>query len=81
MVAVINIKKEHMKTHKKDLKETIKKTRIAISSKCLDCVCYQPTEVLRCEIHRCPLYSHRPVKLVGLYTLAKKLKKIEANNS
>ena len=70
-----------MKTHKKELKETIKKLKTAISAKFLNCVCYQPAEVLRCEIANCPLYSERPVTLLGLYTLAKNLKKSEAKNT
>lgn len=69
-----------MKTHKKELKEKIKRLKTAIASTCLQCVCYQPMEVLRCEIDYCPLYSERPVTLLGLYTLAKKLKKAEAKN-
>lgn len=81
MVAVNTVVKEYMKTHKKELKEQNKKIKAAISSKCLDCVCYQPTEVLRCEIANCPLYSERPVTLLGLYALAKKLKKSEAKKT
>ena len=80
MIAVNTKEWRIMKTHKKDLKENIKKLKIAISAKCLDCVCYQPMEVLRCEIAHCPLYSERPATLLGLYTMAKKLKKAEAKS-
>ena len=69
-----------MKTHKKELREYIKKLETTISAKCLDCVCYQPREVLLCEIHNCPLFSVKPVTLAGLYTLAKNIKKAEAKN-
>jgi len=70
-----------MKTQKKDLKNRIKEFETVISAKCLDCVCYQPREVLRCEIYSCPLYSERPATLLGLYTLAKNLKKSESKNT
>jgi len=70
-----------MKKDKRVLKANIHLLEEAISSKCLDCVCYQPGEVLLCEIRQCPLFPFKPVRLVGLYALAKKLKKIEAKNS
>lgn len=31
----------------------------AIRCKCLDCVCYQSSEITRCPILDCPLYNFR----------------------
>jgi hypothetical protein len=31
----------------------------AIRAKCLDCSCYQPSEVRRCEAVKCPLWPFR----------------------
>jgi len=31
----------------------------AIRDKCLDCSCYQPTEVRLCPVSACALYSYR----------------------
>jgi hypothetical protein len=31
----------------------------AIRSKCLDCMCWQQTEVRECEIQECPLWAYR----------------------
>lgn len=64
-----------MKTSKVDLKKKIKHFNKIIASKCLDCVCYQPKEVLRCEIASCPLWTSRPKELRGLYILVKDLKR------
>ena len=74
-----------MKTKKLELKNQIKKLKNAIAMKCLDCVCCQPKEILKCQISGCPLWKERPKKLEGLYTLIKELKKknigfYEANN-
>jgi len=70
-----------MKTNKKQLKQSLRDLKEKIASKCLDCACYQPREVVRCEIRDCPLFSNRPSSLVGLYALAKKVKKSEARNT
>jgi len=61
-----------MKTKKNNLKRQIKILRAAIFSKCLDCTCCQPKEILLCEIPGCPLF--RPKELAGLYSLTEKLK-------
>jgi len=34
--------------------------RAAINSKCLDCMCWQATEVKKCSIIACPLHPYRP---------------------
>ena len=31
----------------------------AIRQKCLDCACYQPSEVVQCTVYACPLHSFR----------------------
>lgn len=64
-----------MRTKKTVLKRDISVLRKAIFSKCLDCVCCQPTLVIGCEISTCPLWQLRPKKLKGLYSLAKELRK------
>ena len=33
-----------------------------IKAFCLECVCWQVTEVRRCTGHACPLYPYRPYK-------------------
>jgi hypothetical protein len=37
-----------------------KSLRAAINSKCLDCCCWQRTEVQKCPAFECPLYNLRP---------------------
>ena len=37
-----------------------KSLRSAINAQCLDCCCFQRTEVAACEILHCPLWSYRP---------------------
>lgn len=64
-----------MKTNKAGLKKEVKKLREAIAMKCLDCVCCQPNEILRCEINDCPVWELRPKEKRGLYILVKELKK------
>lgn len=64
-----------MKTDKISLKKEVRRLKEVIAMKCLDCVCCQPKEVIRCEIPDCPLWKERPKKLEGLYILVKKLKK------
>lgn len=64
-----------MKTNKLNLKKEIKDLKKAIFKKCLDCVCCQPKEILRCEITGCSLWEKRPRELRGLYILAKQLRK------
>jgi hypothetical protein len=34
--------------------------RAALKLKCLDCTCYQPTEIKECPLTCCSLYPHRP---------------------
>ena len=34
--------------------------RAAIDLRCLDCCCWQPAEVKRCEINACSLWAIRP---------------------
>lgn len=36
--------------------------RAAVSSKCLDCMCWQKNEVRDCDIVSCPLHPYRPYK-------------------
>ena len=35
-------------------------SRRAIYAKCLDCCCYQQTEVRMCTAQCCPLFAYRP---------------------
>ena len=65
-----------MKTKKVQLKNQIKELRKIIAMKCLDCLCCQPKEIMKCEITGCPLWKNRPKKIRGLYILIKELKKI-----
>ena len=39
--------------------------KAAIKLKCLDCSCYQPTEIKYCTITGCSLFPHRPFKNSG----------------
>jgi len=64
-----------MRTKKNNLKKIIKILRAAIFSKCLDCICCQPNEILLCQITSCPLFHFRPKEMKGLYSLIEKLKK------
>ena len=63
-----------MKTRKHELKNEIKTLKNAIAAKCLDCVCCQPKEIIRCQITGCPLWDKRPKELTGVYLLMKVLK-------
>jgi len=38
-----------------------KSMKAAIHAKCLDCCCWQNTEVRECTIVTCPLYLYRPL--------------------
>ncbi|HKZ39721.1 MAG TPA: hypothetical protein VJ044_02095 [Candidatus Hodarchaeales archaeon] len=64
-----------MRTNKLNLRREIKNLNKAIAMKCLDCVCCQAKEVLRCQITGCPLWNLRPKRLKGLYTIIRELKK------
>lgn len=64
-----------MRTNKINLKREIKILRKIIAMKCVDCVCCQPKEILRCEIKGCPLWEKRPRELRGVYSLMKELKR------
>lgn len=64
-----------MRTSKLNLKKEIKELKRVIFRKCLDCVCCQPSEILKCQIITCPLWKWRPNRLRGLYSLAKDLKR------
>lgn len=68
-----------MITRKLELRKEIKNLTNTIAMKCLDCVCCQPKEILRCEIEDCPLWDKRPKELRGLYILIKKLRQININ--
>jgi hypothetical protein len=37
-----------------------KSMRAAVNAKCLDCCCWQSTEVKKCPATDCPLYQYRP---------------------
>ncbi len=63
-----------MRIKKNNLKKIIKILQAAIFSKCLDCTCCQPKEIILCEIPGCPLFLFRPKELTGLYSLTEKLK-------
>ncbi len=39
---------------------TGKSLRAAVKAKCLDCMCWQLTEVYQCSCVACPLYPYRP---------------------
>jgi hypothetical protein len=69
-----------MKTKKRDLKVRIKELQQSIKEKCIDCCCFQVTEVIHCEITDCPLYKDRPLSRIGLQGLAAKLRKAEAKH-
>ncbi|MCM8787537.1 MAG: hypothetical protein NC935_05730 [Candidatus Omnitrophica bacterium] len=60
---------------KTNLKKQIKQLKEKIYAKCLDCTCYQPKEVILCEIKECPLWSERPKDKKGLYSLSRNLKR------
>lgn len=64
-----------MKTNKINLKKEISILKKTIAAKCLDCVCYQPKEIQRCQIINCPLWNYRPAGARGMYSLIKELKK------
>ena len=63
-----------MKRNKLNLKKEIKELKKSIFMKCLDCACFQPKEIINCEISRGPLWEFRPKEAKGLYTLIKELK-------
>lgn len=63
----------------KDLKEAIKECKNyknAIKLKCLDCVCYEYTEIKKCDLESCPLWQFRLGK--NPYSNRGKKNKIEA---
>lgn len=66
---------------KTNFKKQINKLKELIYAKCLDCCCYQPEEVVLCEIQDCPLWSERPKDKKGLYSLSRKLKRKKIKNS
>lgn len=68
-----------MKTSKNQLKREIKMLKNSIAEKCLDCLCLQPKEIIHCQNRSCPLWNCKPYRLVGIYTLAKKLKEKNLN--
>lgn len=68
------VKLKNMRTNKKGLKKEIKELKKAIFMKCLDCTCFQPKEIINCEISSCPLWKNRPREAKGLYILSKELK-------
>ena len=39
---------------------TGKSLRAAVNARCLDCCCWQRTEVRDCPAENCPLYPYRP---------------------
>ena len=39
--------------------------RAAVNAKCLDCSCWQRTEVRDCPVVNCPLYPYRPYQAKG----------------
>jgi len=68
------------------MKKTALKKQVAylkeiINAKCLECCCYQPDEVVLCEIKDCPLWTERPTNKKGLYSLSRKLKRKKIKNS
>ncbi len=69
-----------MKTNKVNLKREIKKLRNTIFLKCLECCNYQIREAIQCQIKQCSLWSERPKKARGLYSLVKILKHQNLDN-
>ena len=39
-----------------------KSLRAAVDMKCLDCMCWQSTEIRNCNAVSCPLHPYRPYK-------------------
>jgi len=39
---------------------TTRSLKAAVNSKCLDCCCWQSSEVRHCTVVECPLYNYRP---------------------
>ena len=39
-----------------------KSMRAALNAKCADCMCWQNTEIKRCDIITCPLWQYRPLQ-------------------
>jgi hypothetical protein len=39
---------------------TTRSLKAAVNSKCLDCCCWQASEVKKCTDVECPLYNYRP---------------------
>ena len=35
----------------------------ALKAKCLDCCCWQRTEIVDCRVPDCPLYQYRPYRI------------------
>ena len=69
-----------LKTTQNQLNKLIKILKKAIAEKCIDCVCFQPHEVLKCEVDTCSLFKLKPKRLTGLYSIARRLRR-KYNNS
>lgn len=39
-----------------------KSMRAAVDAKCADCMCWQNSEIKRCDIITCPLWQYRPLQ-------------------
>ena len=47
--------------HKKyDMAMKRKSMAAAVRMKCLDCMCWQMSEVTHCTVYSCPLHAYRP---------------------
>jgi hypothetical protein len=62
------------------LKKQVAYLKEIINAKCLECSCYQPDEVVLCEITTCPLNKIRPTDKKGLYSLSRQLKRKKIKN-
>ena len=40
---------------------------LAVKAKCLDCTCWQPLEIQKCQIVTCPLWRVRPYQKAPLW--------------
>jgi len=45
-----------------DKAQSGKSLRAAVDSKCLDCMCWQRSEIAKCPHIACPLYQYRPYR-------------------
>ena len=59
-----NIPNLHKGAYRRTYDKAINKQsmRAAVNAKCLDCCCWQATEIRDCGIPACPLYPYRPYK-------------------